>query len=146
MTLHLVFVGCDGSDTSRTTTIEDADPQERSAELRAKYPQFRITTESQHAVFSTRPETGGGGHPVNAGAYGHPVKVNGLPVLLLWEAQELIRNSKLGKLPPHNTKGTILVEARIHLERESVRLSTPDGSSREVYSAVIDKLIHCEWQ
>jgi hypothetical protein len=144
--LALTLVGCDDANSSRTTTRENGSPQEKSAELRAKFPQFVKTTESQHAVFSTHPTTGGGGDPVNAGVHGNPVKVNGLPVLLLYEAQELIRNSKLGKMPPHNTDGTVLVEARIHLKRESVRLSTEDGDRREVYSAVIDELIYCEWQ
>ena len=144
--LYLGTVGCGDSKLDQTPLPEASDPRERSAALRAEFPQFRNTTEGQHAVFATRPATGGGGDPVLAGEFGNPVKVNGLPVLLLYDAQELLRSRKLGKLPPHNTDGTLLVEARIHLKRESVRLSTPDGDLREVYSAVIDELFHCEWQ
>ena len=79
---------------------------------------------------------------VMIGGWGYGFEVAGTCAAAL----QLIRGSKLGKLPPHNTNGTVLVEARIHLVRESVRLSTEDGSSREVYSAVIDELIHCEWR
>ena len=146
LTIHAAVVGCYDSNSDHTQPPEISDPQKTSAALRAKFPQFRNTTEGQHAVFATRPATGGGGDPVLAGEFGNPVKVNGLPVLLLYDARELLRGRKLGKLPPHNTDGTLLVEARIHLKRESVRLSTPDGDSREVYSAVIDELIRCEWQ
>jgi hypothetical protein len=109
-----------------------------------KSPRFERTTESQDAVFLTESWTGGGGDPVQTKLGGRPVKVDGLPVLLLFDAQQLIR-SRLGKQPPECEQGAILVEAQLHLERTSVTTSAREGDTRTVYSAVIDNLISSEW-
>jgi hypothetical protein len=109
-----------------------------------RVPQFKPITESQHAVFLTQSWTGGGGDPVQTKLGERPVEVDGLPVLLLYDGQQLIRR-QLGKQPPECKRGAILVEAELHLERTSVRTSAEGGSSRTVYSAVIDKLISSEW-
>jgi hypothetical protein len=111
----------------------------------ARFPQFQPTAKSQRAVFVTEPWTGGGGDPLQTKIRGRTEKLDGLPVYLLEDTQQLIRKN-VGPQPPDIKHARILVDAQIHLERTTVKRTTELGdSSRKVYKVVIEKLNSSQW-
>lgn len=104
--------------------------------------EFAHTAGPQHAVFVTQHWSGGGGDPVLLGRLTRTAHIDGRPVYLTSAAQEQVRQN-LG--PQANSTGAVLVEARIHLDRKSVSVSTDPPSNRSVYSVVIDELLRAEW-
>lgn len=111
----------------------------------SQFPQFVPTEQSQRAVFlTTMSWSGVAGKPLQTRSGGRPVKVNGLPVYLLSDSQQLVRN-QLGKQPPESQHGSILVDARIHLKHASIKTSEQGGGRKSVYAVVIEELYSSQW-
>ncbi|MGF1583494.1 MAG: hypothetical protein ACFCD0_29590 [Gemmataceae bacterium] len=104
---------------------------------------------SQHAVFFTQlGHSGGPGaadvllDPV-AAPTGRNARVNGRTLLLTHESLRLIE-SKLPRPAPKNTS-YILVEAKVHVEQKSGRVSTNPPRTQSYQGVVIEELIRVWW-